>query len=30
MSANEGSNIYYEILRYMKKYVNLSFINIFK
>ena len=30
MSENEGCNIYYEMLKYMKKYVNLSFINIFK
>ena len=30
MSANEGFNVYYEILQYMKKYVNLSFIYKFK
>ncbi len=27
---NQGNSIYKEILLYMKKYVNIFFINIFK
>ena len=27
---NQGNSIYKEILQYMKKYVNIFFINIFK